>query len=55
MKPGTWTHITDMPSFAISVVSGGKTKRVTLYEGCLGNNIPSEQLRWLTQTIDYVV
>jgi hypothetical protein len=53
-KDGCATTFTDQASLSIQVVSSGKTKAVTLYQGCLGAAIPSDALGWLADTIDYV-
>jgi hypothetical protein len=53
-KDGCATLFTDQADLTIQVVSGGKTKTITLYQGCLGPAIPSDGLNWLANTIDYV-
>jgi hypothetical protein len=53
-KDGCATVFTDMASLSIQVVSGGKSKAVTLYQGCDGKTIPSDALGWLASTIDYL-
>jgi hypothetical protein len=51
---GCTSVFTDMPYITISVTSEGKTRSVTLYQGCDGAAIPSDALGWLANTIDYL-
>jgi len=43
---------TDWPAFSISVTKAGRTKQVSLYQGCKGPTIPAKELSWLADTID---
>jgi hypothetical protein len=46
--------ITDLPSLSISVTKGGKTQNVSLDAGCHGPTVPTEELEWLSNTIDFM-
>ena len=43
---------TDFPSLSISVIKSGKTHHVSFYTGCHGPTVPTEELAWLSNTID---
>jgi hypothetical protein len=51
-RDGCVSMPTDFPSFEISVTKAGKTKHVAFYTGCHGPTVPSENLEWLSNTID---
>jgi len=38
----------------ISVTKGGKTQNVSLDVGCHGPTVPTEELEWLSNTIDFM-
>ena len=45
---------TDLPSLSISVIKSGKTHNVSFYTGCHGPTVPTEELEWLSNTIDFM-
>jgi hypothetical protein len=45
---------TDLPSLSISVTRSGKTHNVHFYTGCQGPTVPTEELEWLANTIDFM-
>ena len=45
---------TDLPSLSISVTKAGRTQNVSFYTGCQGPTVPTEELEWLSNTIDFM-
>jgi len=45
---------TDFPSLSISVIKSGRTHHVSFYTGCHGPTVPTEELEWLSNTIDFM-
>lgn len=44
----------DLSSQRISLDAGGTKKEVVINFGCMGANVPTDQLTWLGRTIDFV-
>lgn len=51
---GCTTLVTDQASLHFSVKRGNKTKTVDWYRGCQGPTVPSRELIWLADTIDWI-